>query len=352
MSIHRLVVGPLLLLLATHSMAWGQANESSPATVVERVLNDAGIDAALEKFQELTTTGGADFVQAENDFIALGEQLLADGRTIAAMVILEQIVESYPDSWRVYRLLSGVYNRRGNLGAATRYFQAFMDKRAEMALIDVIARQGEQLATTAEQVIARCVEAMGGEYALRSLRTLKMTSTGYQMAGPFGGVRLMKAPNYLRQQYGDGTSATVTDGITVWSVSPAGWREQTPTQAWQQAFSITLDVLDYHLKGITYELVGTEAVEGATLYKVRKTLNNGDAVFVYFDIASGLLVMESDSVNGFSQSNLFFDYRDVAGVQLPHMRVRVAEILKTPHIAIIEYEANLPLDESLFVRPE
>ncbi len=348
----RLVVGTLLLMLAPHALVWGQTEESSPAAVVERVLDEAGIDAALNKFQELTTTGNAELLAAESDFLALGERLLADGKIVAAVVILEQAIESYPDTWRVYHLLCDAYNQLGDLETATRYFQTFMDARAEIDLNDAIARQGEQLATTVEQVIARCIEAMGGEDALRSLKTAKMTSTGYQMAGPFGGVRLMKAPNYLRQQYRDGTTAIVTDGMTVWSVSPAGWQEQAGAEMFQQAFSITLDMVDYQLKGITYDLVGTEGVEGAALYKVRKTLNNGNEVFVYFDITSGLLVMESDSVNGFFQSNLFFDYRDVSGVQLPHMRVRIADVLKTPHIGIMEYEANVPMEDSLFARPE
>ena len=80
MIISRVIVFFLLLLLAIHAPVWSRANESSPTAVVERVLDEAGIDAALEKFQELTAIGGADFLAAEDEYLSLGERLLAAGK--------------------------------------------------------------------------------------------------------------------------------------------------------------------------------------------------------------------------------------------------------------------------------
>ena len=50
-------------------------------------------------------------------------------------------------------------------------------------------------------------------------------------------------------------------------------------------------------------------------------------------------------------ANLFYDHREVAGVLLPHMRVRVADIIADAHVILMSYEANVPLDEGLFVGP-
>jgi len=47
-------------------------------------------------------------------------------------------------------------------------------------------------------------------------------------------------------------------------------------------------------------------------------------------------------------ANLFFDHREVGGVLLPHMRVRLAEVLDTAHVALLSYEANPPIDDALF----
>ncbi len=348
----RIIVGALLVLLTTSSAGWSQTGESSPAAVVERTLDEAGIDAAIEKFRELATTASADFQAAENDFLRLGEQLMSSGKRIAAIAILEEVIESYPDTWRAYSLLRDVYNQDGDYEQATRYFRAFLDKRSAMALEAAIADQQSQLATTAEQVINRCVEAMGGEEALRSLKTLKKTIIGFQLGERFGGESLLMAPNYVRREYGDCTRATVTNGIAVWSVEPSGWYERPRVWGLLQSSSITLDMLDYKAKGITYELIGTEGFEGAALYKLRKTLSNGIEFFVFFDITSDLLVMDSDTRFGSFQGNLFMDYREVAGVQLPHMKVRFADVLTAPHVAILEYEANIPLADELFVVPE
>ena len=352
MIISRVIVFFLLLLLAIHAPVWSRANESSPTAVVERVLDEAGIDAALEKFQELTAIGGADFLAAEDEYLSLGERLLAAGKPVAATAILEQVIKSYPETLRAYSLLRDVHNQRGDHETATYYFRTYLDTRAAKILDAAVDSQQNHLATTAKQVINRCVEAMGGEDALRSLKTLKKTSVGFQLGGMFGGPLLLKAPNHVRRPHGDGASATVTDGVAIWSVNPDGWAEQPRGWGWLDSYSITLDMLDYELKGIAYELVGTEGFEGAALYKVRKTLSNGNEMFVYFDIVSGLLVMDSDTRWGSFQGNLFLDHRDVGGVLLPHMRVRFADFLTAPHVEILEYEANLPLADSLFIPPQ
>ncbi len=352
MIILRVIVFFLLLSLTIHAPVWSRENESSPAAAVERVLYETGIDAALEKFQEQMAIGGADFLAAEDEFVSLGERLLAAGKPVAATVILEQVIKSYPETLRAYSLLRDVHNQRGDHETATYYFRTYLDTWTAKVLDAALASQQNQLATTAKQVIDRCVEAMGGEDALRSLKTLKIDGPGFTLGGTFGGPLLLKAPNYVRRPHDDGTSATVTDGVAIWSVNPDGWAEQPRVWGWLDAYSITLDMLDYELKGITYELVGTEGFEGAALYKVRKTLSNGNEMFVYFDITSGLLVMDSDSRWGSFQGNLFLDHRDVGGVLLPHMRVRFADILIAPHVEIMEYEANLPLADSLFIAPQ
>jgi len=35
-------------------------------------------------------------------------------------------------------------------------------------------------------------------------------------------------------------------------------------------------------------------------------------------------------------------------VQLPHMRVRLADVLDTAHVVLLSYEANPPFDDALF----
>ena len=226
--------------------------------------------------------------------------------------------------------------------------RAEIAERAQRAYERIVAAQTEPLAATAEEVIDRCIAAMGGREALASLRTLSMTSTGYMVGGRFGATRLLKAPNLIRQER-DGGSFVVTDGITAWRVDGDDWQPLPPDRSmWQQLFSITLDLVDHEAKNVTYDFVGTVALEGGAFYKLRKTISTGKEVFIYFDIATGLLTMEEEFGENGRMVNLFFDHREVGGVLLPHMRVRLAEVLDTAHVALLSYEANPPLDDTLF----
>jgi hypothetical protein len=231
---------------------------------------------------------------------------------------------------------------------ATEARRAELAERAQKAYDRIVAEQTEPLATTAEEVIERAIAAMGGGQALASLSTLSMTSTGYMVGGRFGATRWLKAPNFLRQERNGGLFV-VTDGVTAWRVDGADWEKLTPGGAnWQQQFSISLDLVDFEAKMVSYEFVGTVALEGGAFYKLRKTISTGKEVFVYFDIASGLLMIEEEFGENGRMLNLFFDHREVGGVMLPHMRVRLADVLETAHVALLSYEANPPLDDALF----
>jgi hypothetical protein len=220
--------------------------------------------------------------------------------------------------------------------------------RAQRAYEQIVAAQTDPLAATAEEVIDRSIAAMGGRETLASLRTLSMTSTGYMVGGKFGATRLLKAPNFIRQERNGGLFV-VTNGITAWRVEGDDWQPlPSGGSTWQQVFSITLDLVDHEAKNVTYDFVGTVALEGGAFYKLRKTISTGKQVFVYFDIATGLLTMEEEFGENGRMVNLFFDHREVGGVLLPHMRVRLADVLDTAHVALLSYEANPPIDDALF----
>jgi hypothetical protein len=214
---------------------------------------------------------------------------------------------------------------------------------------------GEQapLAATAEEVIERCVEAMGGRQALASLRTLAVRTDGHGVDGRFGGTKLLKAPNFLRQERNN-DRFVVTDGITAWLVEGDQWQTLPPGDEcwhWQGVFSITMDLVDYEAKNVTYEFVDTAGFDGAALYKLRKTISTGKESFVYFDVTTGLLTMKEDFCEDGRHARLLLDYREVGGVLLPHMWVAVVDVLTMPHVALLSYEANLPVDDALFREP-
>jgi hypothetical protein len=215
----------------------------------------------------------------------------------------------------------------------------------------ILAEEAEPLATTAEEVIERCIAAMGGRQAFASLQTLSVTSNGHSVHGRFGATRLLKAPNFMRQER-DGGRFVVCDGITAWLVEGDRWTTlPSDPPVWQQVFSISLDLIDYAAKNVSYELIGTVGLEGGAFYKLRKTIGAGKEIFVYFDVMTGLLMVEEEFDAYGRKANLFCDYREVGGVLLPHIRVRVADVLELAHVALLSYKANPPLDDALFQAP-
>ena len=89
-------------------------------------------------------------------------------------------------------------------------------------------------------------------------------------------------------------------------------------------------------------------MNGGAFYKLKKMFGTGKEVYMYFDIATGLMAMEEEFGEDGRKANLYFYHREVDGVVLSHLRVRIARILTAPHVAILSYELNLPLEDSMF----
>ncbi|MCP4544964.1 MAG: hypothetical protein GY835_00705 [bacterium] len=343
-SAFKLLFSIILLLLSGPGI--GVQLQSEQVVRIESVLTADGLDASLNVMRGLDAESLA---VAERGILTLTDRLLAEDKIVAAVEILKLYVELVPESERPYRALSSACNRYGDREAAARYNGIFMAKRSDSAFERIIAGQSEPLATTADEVISGAIKAMGGREAVAALPSTRMTMTGYQMAGGFGGSRLLQPPNLVRQEFDNG-GAIVSNGKRVWSIRSGGWTE-IDNAMWLKVHSISLDLLDYEAKGVTYDFVGLEGLEGAALYKLGKMHSNGDRHFVYFNVETGLLVMEEDFLNGGDSANLYFDYREFEGVLLPHMRVRIGSIIKTPHIALVNYDALKTVDPALFEIP-
>lgn len=245
-------------------------------------------------------------------------------------------------------------DRKGAEESPVAVRQAEIAQRWQQDYERILAEQTTPLATTADEVIERCIEAMGGRLALAALQTLSVRTDGHGVAGRFGGTKLLMAPNFIRQER-NGGRFVVTDGITAWLVEGDQWQVLQPGDDcwhWQGVFSITMDLVDYEAKNVTYELIDTAGFDGGAFYKLRKTISTGKESFIYFDVRTGLLRMKEDSCEYGRDARVFLDYRDVGGVLLPHMWAAVVDVLTTTDVALLSYEVNPPLDDGLFQEPK
>lgn len=205
---------------------------------------------------------------------------------------------------------------------------------------------------TAEQVVAKYVDAVGGKANLEKIadETLKMSGS---MQGMNISITLTrKAPNKLYQylDFGVGQQKQVFDGEKG-KMSMMG-QEQELTGAQLEAMKVeaTLNSYLYYDKlGVKLELGGMESLNGKDAYKVNLVYPSGKKSVQYYDVESGLLVKTSSTVDSpqgsMNIATEYADYKEVKGIKVAHKIIQgtpMGSIELT--VTSVEYNTN-PSDD-------
>jgi glyoxylase-like metal-dependent hydrolase (beta-lactamase superfamily II) len=92
---------------------WRQHKERA-AAVVERTLDEQGLDAALATHRGLRELPEGEVYFSEVEYNVLGYRVLGDQRYAEAIAIFELNVEMYPESWNVYDSLGEAHMLAGD----------------------------------------------------------------------------------------------------------------------------------------------------------------------------------------------------------------------------------------------
>jgi hypothetical protein len=100
--------------------------------------------------------------------------------------------------------------------------------------------------------------------------------------------------------------------------------------------------------GILERAIGESGVGAVAILEIAEDL--------YFSIETGLLTEKREQYPQSYPVMLsymsFWDYRDVGGIRIPHVFIRNVGVLGPPHGGVVEdVQVNVPLDDSLFVKP-
>jgi len=220
-------------------------------------------------------------------------------------------------------------------------------------------------AQTADEIIAKNIQARGGSDKLKSVQSLKSTATmamGPGMEAP--GVLIQKRGNLARLEFTiQGlTAVQVYDGKNGWQIMPFMGKKDPELMSADEAKEMeeTADIdgplVDYKSKGHQVELLGKEKVEGTDAYKLKASLKNGDVQTIYIDADSFLEIKEETKrdVRGSEQvvESSIGDYKEVNGIMFPFaIESGIKGSPQKQRLTITKIELNVPVDDSIFKMP-
>ena len=91
---------------------------------VEQVLKDSGIEAGLNKYDEIKMSGNNEYLFSEQMLHQLGHSLLKENRIDEAIKVFKKNVQEYPDSFMAHDALAETYLMAGNSNMAVKYFES------------------------------------------------------------------------------------------------------------------------------------------------------------------------------------------------------------------------------------
>ena len=217
---------------------------------------------------------------------------------------------------------------------------------------------------SADQVLARYIEALGGSQRLATLTTIsaKGTYKGFSDIDKNAMELYAKAPNQRTMvvHTGNGDTTAVFDGHMAWNAapttdSPVPVLELTGGDLDGARLDAELTFPAQIKQALKQWRVGYPAIiDGANMQVVQGTFDGRYPVNLYFDSKTGLLarlVRYADSPIGLSPTQIdYADYRDVSGVKMP-FRWTVTWLDGRAIVELTQVQANTPIEAAKFSRP-
>ena len=211
---------------------------------------------------------------------------------------------------------------------------------------------------TADQLIDRYIQALGGEAAIESVNSRREQGT-LIAEGQSASVEIFdEDPDkqaFLRHMP-TGDSVAVFNGREGWSITPGHSAREMQT-ADLDAAQIDRDLqFPLHIKRLFAEVrvEYPEKIGDREAYVVSGTQEGRPPVKLYFDEQSGLLVRlvrYADSPLGLVPTQIDYgDYRNVEGVEVPFRRT-VSQAAEISTLQLTAIEQNIPIDDAMFTKP-
>jgi hypothetical protein len=228
-----------------------------------------------------------------------------------------------------------------------------------MALLLTISASAQ----TADEIIGKYVQAIGGKDKLSKITSVYSEST-MDVMGMQGTIKNTKLNGKGMRQDMDIMGSTITQCYTDkggWSINPMGGGT-TPEDMTEAQYNSAKDeivvgapFINYAEKGYKAELLGTDTVNKANAFKIKLTSPNNTSAVYFFDPTTFYLVraMQQAEMQGQMVDNTvtYSDYRQTEGYSLPYkvntdMGGQFAMVM-----TVTKVELNKSVSDTLFVKP-
>jgi len=216
-------------------------------------------------------------------------------------------------------------------------------------------------AATVEEVIARHIEARGGQERWDAVETMKITGdfTAFSKVAPFTLHRKRESNYHLDHMLGDRKVIVGYDGKTGWwdnrwMGDGARHIEGPDLAVLMQEVDFPTPFFGYEAKGHQVELLGDVDLEGMPALGIELTRQDGSVEKWYLDpktyLEMGRESPGSDFGQPMEQRTFYDDFREIDGLVIPFF-TETQWYTRDRIVAIEKIETNLAIDDGLFRMP-
>lgn len=117
-------------------------DKESAAQYLEKMIEDDGLESALEKYHEIKLKQNREYYVLEEEFSILGNRLLGKGLIAEAIEVFKISVQEFPNSAMAYDFLGEVYLKKGEFELAIKNYekslQIFPENRPAQEILKIL----------------------------------------------------------------------------------------------------------------------------------------------------------------------------------------------------------------------
>ena len=213
---------------------------------------------------------------------------------------------------------------------------------------------------TADQILDKYYQALGGAAAIEKLQSRVMTGTlttaqglevGYQLnqSGPESVLAQLTTPQGVIERAFSGTSG--------WEKSSRGVRDLSDVEMnYIRHYSLLYSDIKLKDQFSRTSFGGKQKIDGRDVYVIRATTTSGKRETLFFDAETGLLLRRTSAtttpVGSIPEQVDYSDYKDVDGMKLPFtIRFSAVDPSYSGVRKFTEIKLNVPIDPKRFNKP-